>query len=51
MARGMDFRKLRLGRIHGRFKLVFMPAFARGFALFTQQDIGQFRKGLELYYK
>ena len=23
-----------------------MPAFARGFALFTQQDIGQFRKGL-----
>ena len=28
-----------------------MPASARGFALFTQQDIGQFRKGLELYQK
>ena len=28
-----------------------MPASARGFALFTQQNIGQFRKGLELYYK
>ena len=28
-----------------------MPASARGFALFTQQDIGQFRKGLELYHK
>ena len=42
MARGMDFRKPRL---------VFMPVSARSFALFTQQDIGQLRKGLELYYK
>ena len=24
---------------------------ARGFALFTQQDISQFRTGLELYHK
>ena len=37
--------------MHGRFELLFRPAFARGFALFTQQDIGQLRKGLELYYK
>ena len=37
--------------MHGRFELLFMPAFARGFALFTQQEIGQLRKGLELYYK
>ena len=37
--------------MYGRFELLFMPAFARGFALFTQQDIGQLRKGLELYYK
>ena len=28
-----------------------MPVSARSFALFTQQDIGQFRKGLELYHK
>ena len=28
-----------------------MSVSARGFALFTQQDIGQFRKGLELYHK
>ena len=28
-----------------------MPVSARGFALFTQQDIGPFRKGLELYHK
>ena len=37
--------------MHGPFELVFMPISARGFALFTQQDIGQFRKGLELYHK
>ena len=36
MARGMFFF----------FALVFMPVSARGFALFTQRDIGQFRKGL-----
>ena len=28
-----------------------MSVSARGFALFIQQDIGQFRKGLELYHK
>ena len=28
-----------------------MSESARGFALFTQQDIGQFRKGLERYHK
>ena len=28
-----------------------MPVSARDFALFTQQDIGQFRKGLELNHK
>ena len=32
--------------IHGPFALVFMPVSVRGFALFTQRDIGQFRKGL-----
>ena len=36
---------------HGPFELVFMPVSAKGFALFTQQDIGQFRRGIELYYK
>ena len=51
MARGMDFRKLRLWGIHGPFELVYRPVSARGFALFTQQDIGQLRKGLELHYK
>ena len=45
------FSETSIGRIHGRLELVFMPASARGFALFTQQNIGQFRKGLELYYK
>ena len=30
---------------------MFVPVSARGFALITQQDIGQFRKGLELYHK
>ena len=28
-----------------------MPVSAKGFALFSQQDIGQFRKGLDLYHK
>ena len=52
MARGMDLRKPRLGEyIHGPFELMFMSVSARGFALFTQQDIGQLRKKLELYYK
>ena len=51
MARGMYFRKPRFRRIHGPFELVFMPVSARGFALFTQQDIGKLRKGLKLYYK
>ena len=45
MACGMDFRKPRLGE-YTAFELVFMPVFARGFAMFTQQDIGQLRKGL-----
>ena len=30
---------------------MFVPVSARGFALITQQDIGQFRKGLKLYHK
>ena len=52
MARGIDFRKLRLREYTaGPFKLLFMPVSARGLALFTQQDICQLRKGLELYYK
>ena len=51
MARGIYFRKLWLEEIHGSFELVFMLVSARGFALFTQQNIGQFRKGLELYHK
>ena len=36
---------------HGPFDLVCRPVSAKGFALFTQQDIGQFRKGLELYHE
>ena len=36
---------------HGLFELVFMRVSAKGFALFTQQDIGQFRKGLELNHE
>ena len=36
---------------HLPFELVFIPVSARGFALFRQRDIGQLRKGLELYYK
>ena len=43
------FRMHRLS--HGPFGLVFMPVSVKGFVLFTQQDIGQFRKGLELYHK
>ena len=43
------FRMYRLS--HGPFGLVFMPVSVKGFVLFTQQDIGQFRKGLELYHK
>ena len=51
IARGIYFRKLRLEEIHGPFELVIMLVSARGFTLFTQQDIGQFRIGLELYHK
>ena len=51
MTRGKDFRKLRLGEYTAPFELEFMPVSARGFVLFTQQEIGQFRKGLELHYK
>ena len=51
MACGMDFWKLRLGEYTAPFELEFMPVSARGFVLFTQQDIGQFRKGLEIHYK
>ena len=36
---------------HGLFELVFMRVSAKGFTLFTQQDIGQFRKGLELNHE
>ena len=43
------FRMHRLS--NGPFRLVFMPVSVKGFALFTQQDIGQFRRGLELYHK
>ena len=49
--RGMHFRKLRLGEYTTPLKLVFMPVSAGGFALFTQQDIGQFRRGLDLCHK
>ena len=45
------FSETQVRRIHGPFELVFIPVSARGFALFTQQDIGQLRKGLGLYYK
>ena len=37
--------------LHGPFELVFMTVSAKGFALFSQQDIGQFRKELDLYHK
>ena len=47
MDRGMDFRKPSLGEYTAPSSLhVFMLVYARGFALFTQQDIGQLRKGL-----
>ena len=52
MDRGMNFRKPSLGEYTAPSSLhVFMPVSARGFALFTQQDIGQLRKGLELHHK
>ena len=35
------FSETSVKRIHGPFELVFMPVPARGFALFTLQDIGQ----------
>ena len=44
------FSETKVRRIHGPFKLVFMPLSVRGCTLFTQQDIGQLRKGLELHY-
>ena len=37
--------------MHGPFEIVSVPVSARGFALCTLQDIGQSRKGLELYPK
>ena len=40
------FSETQVRRVHGPFELVFIPVSARGFALFTQQDIGQFRKRL-----
>ena len=47
-ALGMNFRKPRLGEYTGGLlEVVFLLVSARGFALFTQQDIGQHRKGLE----
>ena len=42
------FSETQVRSIHGPFELVFIPVSARGFALFTQQDIGQFRKRLGL---
>ena len=36
---------------NGPFGLVFMPVSVKGFVLFPQQNIGQFRRGLELYHK
>ena len=45
------FSETQVRSIHGPFELVFIPVSARGFALFTQQDIGQLRKGIGLYYK
>ena len=51
MARGMHFRKLRSEEYTAPSSLCSsVPVSARGLALFTQ-DISQFRKGLELYYK
>ena len=51
MARGMYFRKLRLGEYTTPSSFCLCQPSARGFALITQQDIGQFRKGLKLYHK
>ena len=47
----MDFRKPSLEEYTAPLELVFTSRSARGFALFTQQDIGQLRKGFELHYK
>ena len=47
MSRRMDFRKPRLGEYTTASSL-FMPASSRGFALFTKQEIGQLRIGLNL---
>ena len=48
---GFSETQVRRIRTHGPFELVFIPVSARGFALFTQQDIGKLRKGIGLYYK
>ena len=48
---GFSETQVRTIRTHGPFELVFIPVSARGFALFKQQDIGQLRKGIGLYYK
>ena len=46
----MDFRNL-VKKNTQLLELVFMPVPVRGFAVFTQQDISQFRKGLEPHFK
>ena len=47
---GFSETQVRTIPTHGPFEPVFIPVSARGFALFTQQDVGQLRKGIELYY-
>ena len=48
---GWIFGNLPTHGIHDPLELVFMPVSAKSLALIPQQDIGQLRKGLELYYK
>ena len=49
----MDFRKTYnwVRRILGPFELVLTPVSTRSFAQFRQQDISQFRKGIDLFYQ
>ena len=47
MARVVDFRKPRLGE----YTAPYLSVSSRGFAPFRQQDVGQLRKGLDLYCK
>ena len=42
MARGMYFRKLKLEEYTAPSSFELLPVSARDFALFTQQDVGQF---------